>query len=39
MTPFNRLMTALSNPYNETDADLARPPAASEVVQATFCGT
>jgi len=39
--PFERLMTVLAAPYEEQPdaADLRRPPAASEVVQATFCGT
>jgi uncharacterized protein YdiU (UPF0061 family) len=40
-TPFERLMDVLSRPYDDQPAaaDLRRPPAASEVVQATFCGT
>ncbi len=40
MAPFEALMQALSRPY-ETPEDpaLTRPPAASERVQATFCGT
>ncbi len=39
--PFERLMTALSRPY-EADPefeDLRRPPAKDEIVAATFCGT
>lgn len=38
---FHRLNTVLSHPYkDQPDAkDLARPPAESERVQATFCGT
>ncbi len=39
--PFERLLTVLSDPYTdhpEAD-DLRRPPAPSEVVPATFCGT
>ena len=40
-TPFARLMNALSRPFDDQPeaADLRRPPAASEVVRATFCGT
>ena len=41
MEPFNRLMTALSRPFDvpaEFD-DLRRPPAQDEIVPATFCGT
>ncbi len=39
--PFERLMGVLSTPYDDQPdaADLRRPPAASEVVHATFCGT
>jgi len=39
--PFERLMEVLSRPYDDRPdaADLRRPPAASEVVHATFCGT
>ena len=39
MAPFERLMTALKTPFVETDAELSRPPAQSEIVPATFCGT
>ena len=40
-TVFNRLSTVLANPYEDQPdaADLTRPPAQSEVVKATFCGT
>ena len=41
MEPFNRLMTALSRPFDvpaEFD-DLRRPPTQDEIVPATFCGT
>jgi len=40
-TPFERLNTVLSDPYSVQAGaeDLRRPPAASEVVKATFCGT
>lgn len=40
-TMFNHLNTVLANPYvDQPDAaDLTRPPARSEVVKATFCGT
>lgn len=39
--PFHRLNAALARPYDDRPeyADLSRPPAPSEVVQATFCGT
>jgi uncharacterized protein YdiU (UPF0061 family) len=39
--PFERLLDVLSQPFETRAdaADLRRPPAASEVVQATFCGT
>ncbi len=39
--PFERLMTALASPFETSEefADLRRPPAEEEVVQATFCGT
>ncbi|ATG39168.1 protein adenylyltransferase SelO [Phaeobacter piscinae] len=39
--PFERLNTVLSDPYTVQDGadDLRRPPAESEVVKATFCGT
>ncbi|WP_424833436.1 protein adenylyltransferase SelO [Ruegeria sp.] len=39
--PFHRLSTALLRPYEDQpeNVDLTRPPAESEVVQATFCGT
>ena len=40
MAPFERLMSALAQPYEDpTDADLTRPPTQDEVVTATFCGT
>ena len=40
-TPFERLLDVLARPYEDQPgaADLRRPPAASEVVRATFCGT
>ena len=38
MGPFERLNAALASPF-EPDADLMTPPAAEEVVRATFCGT
>ncbi len=39
--PFHRLNTVLGDPYSDQpeNADLTRPPAENEVVQATFCGT
>lgn len=39
--PFVRLLEVLSRPFDDQPgaADLARPPAPSEVVQQTFCGT
>ncbi len=39
--PFERLMQVLARPYDAQPeaVDLTRTPAASEVVQATFCGT
>ena len=39
--PFERLLDVLSRPFEDQPdaADLRRPPAPSEVVQATFCGT
>ncbi len=39
--PFHRLNTVLRDPYSDQpeNADLTRPPAENEVVQATFCGT
>ncbi|MEK0163095.1 YdiU family protein [Phaeobacter sp. A36a-5a] len=39
--PFERLNTVLADPYTVQAGaeDLRRPPAASEVVKATFCGT
>ncbi|MFS4582830.1 protein adenylyltransferase SelO [Phaeobacter sp. C3_T13_0] len=39
--PFERLNTVLADPYqvHESAEDLRRPPAADEVVKATFCGT
>lgn len=41
MGPFHRLMKACSAPFSEDAhfADLMRPPAPSEVVGATYCGT
>jgi protein adenylyltransferase len=39
MTPFERLMTALATPFEETDPELQRPPTEDEIVPATFCGT
>lgn len=39
MAPFERLMKALCTPFEETDPELARPPAQDEIVPATFCGT
>ena len=39
MAPFERLMTALSTPFEETDPELQRPPTEDEIVPATFCGT
>ena len=40
-TPFERLTNALQDPFAEPGkmSDLARPPAADEVVSQTFCGT
>ncbi len=39
--PFERLVAVLANPYDDQPdhADLAFPPTAHEVVQATYCGT
>lgn len=37
--PFERLMTALATPYENTDPDLTKAPITSEIVPATFCGT
>ncbi|WP_101066136.1 protein adenylyltransferase SelO [Roseovarius salinarum] len=39
--PFERLVTVLAHPHDDQpDADdLARPPAPSEIVERTFCGT
>lgn len=39
--PFHRLNAVLAHPFEDQPdaADLMRPPAASEVVQSTFCGT
>ena len=39
MAPFERLMTALATPFEETDPELQRPPTEDEIVPATFCGT
>ncbi|WP_420012212.1 protein adenylyltransferase SelO [Tateyamaria sp.] len=39
MAPFERLTKALSTPDQTTDDTLHRPPAQSEIVPATFCGT
>lgn len=37
--PFHRLMSALAAPYDTSDIKLMKPPTASQVVPATFCGT
>ncbi len=39
--PFHRLVSVLAHPFDDQPehADLRRPPAPDEVVQATFCGT
>ena len=39
--PFERLNAVLSHPYDDQpgNADLMRPPAEGEIVQATVCGT
>jgi uncharacterized protein YdiU (UPF0061 family) len=39
MGPFQRLMSALASPFEQTDPDLARPPRPDQIVPATFCGT
>ncbi len=39
MAPFERLMKALSSPFEETNPELQRPPTEDEIVPATFCGT
>ena len=39
MALFERLMTALATPFEETDPELQRPPTEDEIVPATFCGT
>ena len=39
MAPFERLMKTYASPFTLTDPELAHPPAPSEVVPATFCGT
>ena len=39
MAPFERMMKALSTPFDETDPELQRPPTEDEIVPATFCGT
>jgi uncharacterized protein YdiU (UPF0061 family) len=41
MAPFERLMTALSEPYADRSefAELQRAPTQAEIVPATFCGT
>ncbi|MEM6941051.1 MAG: YdiU family protein [Pseudomonadota bacterium] len=39
MAPFERLSTALADPFNVSDKDLMRPPLEGEIVPATFCGT
>ena len=41
MAPFERLNTVLADPYTVQNGaeDLRRPPAESEIVTATFCGT
>ncbi|WP_299783086.1 YdiU family protein [uncultured Roseobacter sp.] len=37
--PFERLLTALANPFDTEDLDLMRPPTKAQRVPATFCGT
>ncbi|MEP5007736.1 protein adenylyltransferase SelO family protein, partial [Roseobacter sp.] len=37
--PFDRLMTALADPYGTDDLDLMHPPTKAQRVPATFCGT
>lgn len=37
--PFERLLQAISDPYNTQDTDLMRPPTKAQRVPATFCGT
>jgi uncharacterized protein YdiU (UPF0061 family) len=37
--PFQRLLAALAKPFDVTDPELQRPPAETEIVPATFCGT
>lgn len=39
MAPFERMMKALSTPFEATDPELQRPPTEDEIVPATFCGT
>ena len=41
MQPFERMMTALTHPYDPASEfdDLRRPPTQDEIVPATFCGT
>ncbi|WP_299965619.1 protein adenylyltransferase SelO [uncultured Roseobacter sp.] len=39
MAPFERLITALTDPFATTDLDLMRPPTPAQAVPATFCGT
>lgn len=39
LAPFERLMAALSRPFEATDPDLHRAPSQQEIVPATFCGT
>jgi uncharacterized protein YdiU (UPF0061 family) len=39
LAPFERLIAALARPFEDTDPDLARPPAPDERVTRTFCGT
>ncbi|MEP5632897.1 MAG: protein adenylyltransferase SelO [Tateyamaria sp.] len=39
MAPFERLNTALAQPFTKTDPNLHRPPTDQEIVPATFCGT
>ncbi|KIN61258.1 UPF0061 protein [Sulfitobacter noctilucae] len=39
MALFERLNTALANPFEDTGSDLTRPPTHQEIVPATFCGT
>ncbi|MEM6890396.1 MAG: YdiU family protein [Pseudomonadota bacterium] len=38
-SPFDRLLSACTNPFDTDDLALMRPPLAAERVAATFCGT